>query len=331
MEFEDLPISEKEKRVNEALKELSGISFIMKNLNELGSMAFAVIKVLSEFDKKYIGQDALIMNNSRMDFNTKIKMVESFYKSIGIQIDIDKMISEGDIELYNNDDTICSFDRKDLSINSVSSFLPTGIIQLSNTGKSLEAAIYAHEIAHYLDNQNTDKDFDRYLLDETLAVSTEMIFNDYAKEKYNVDLSDLLRMRVHHSLFSAERAFDWFKYLKVYKNEGVYNMDSYSKFYNTKEDYEQSLDYFDIIYSTLHIGQSFGYTMAMFFAPYIAYQYKNNLEFRKSFKDIYETRTFDDFLDLSGINLNYVSADSFSVFLESYIGRALNKGEKKVS
>ena len=218
MEDKKLSIEEKEKYVNDYFKSIPSEArdFFITHLNDFLNMSCSVIDTLSSYEKDFSSTAEIVENNPKLDFNTKVKIVEDFYKSIGINIDINKMINDGDIYLYNSDDTITSHDKDVYNINSVSGMEPYDIVYLTNTGKAIEASIWVHEIAHYLENQTSKEDIGSVVLSDTVAVSTELNFIEFAREKYNIDFSDILRLRIHFSMFSAERSIDWCKYLYAY-------------------------------------------------------------------------------------------------------------------
>ena len=332
-DFAKLSIEEKEKYVNDFIRSIVPplYNFCVSNLSDCVRMAFSIKKIIDLPELNEIGASSVYLDSPRLDYSTKVKLVEDFYKSIGIKIDFNKMVSDEDVILYNHDDTIVGEDGTLLNCCGLTNTKPGSPPHLCNGGRRIEAPVYVHELAHYFDNNFYKYDFDRDMLDETIAISTELIFMEFAKEKYQLDMNDLLKLRLKSSLFNAERLLDWAQYLKAYAIFGEYNKKGFDEFYRYDESYEDSLTYFNDLSATTKVGKEYRYTMAIFLAPYIAYRFRTDPEFRKEYKHIYETKTFDEFMTFTGLNLNHVTADSFSVFLDMYVRRAFQEPSKKIN
>ncbi len=329
MKFSDLPREEKELHINNYFNSVSKdeFSFISSNVREIRSIAVSVLKILYKYrDKNLTFYD--YYNCPRMDYYSKVKLVNDFYKSIGIRIDIDELVNNGDIHLCNNDDTISDEDTSILLVNHVRGENSSTNAFLSNSGKSVEAIIYAHEIAHYIDEHYPKEDFGRRLLSETVAISSEMLFLDFVKDNSLFDCEVHAKLRAKDFTVSTFEAIEWCNYIESFALHGSYNIDSFNEVH--KGDYESSLNFFNTLYnSNYSVVDCINHCFAMFFAPYIVYQYHINKEFSKSYKEIFKTSNIDDFMKAMGINLSIVDSDSFCIFLDNYLYRNINSNRLK--
>ena len=241
----------------------------------------------------------------------RLKIAKDFYKTLGIDIDIDKMIQNGQIEMsgtyYEESFLEAPYSSLDGSYHHSigrQNDNDFSYIEINQTGHLEDASSIVHELAHFLDFE--DKEQRRNIddiLTETKAVLFQLLFIDYIKESYPKEAKDMLKIRLIYLYKQAKQLSKYYPLLYLQSRYGEVN--SLASTYNNKneKEYEKLINTCQDVYNS-GLTKNFGYVLALYIAPLLRKELlkdksrvKEVLE-RPNTKNIYfdifaKIRTFD--------------------------------------
>ncbi len=222
----------------------------------------------------------------------RLKIAKDFYKTLGIDIDIDKMIQNGQIEMsgvyYEESFLEAPYSslggsyHRSIGRQNDSDF---SYIEINQTGHLADASSIVHELAHFLDFE--DKEQRRNIDDilaETKAVLFQLLFIDYIKEAYPEEAKDMLKIRLIYLYKEAEQLSKYYPLLYLQSRYGEVN--SLASTYNNKneKEYEELINTCQDVYNS-GLTKYFGYVLALYMAPLLK---KELLKDKSRIKEVLE-------------------------------------------
>ena len=267
------------------------------------------------------------------DFIQSQKLVEDFYRELGIDVNFDELMKDGTLDIK-------FFDKNDPDNNNnylagnfqgsigISNYHP--YIEVMDQGFVLDASVYAHEIGHYI-NENFGRDtFGRELLTESVAHFFELLFADYLCERgyeYDGTISKrLVQYTLYHCSWDALYIFRLFILFLKYNdiNEEKYNEDFGGTLFNDVID-----RCYEVIIEKHTLRARIKHSIAFSLSIYMYIKYKNDKEFIEAVKKLNDKMmkdyTIEELLTIIGItgfdndNMKKILA-SFESFKEMLIG-----------
>ncbi len=202
-----------------------------------------------------------------------IDLVKDYYKKNNINVDVDKIISNGTIEMINHS---AEDECEHATIGGVNNYINGHkSVRVEGNGTTMDGAILVHEISHYRNQPDTRRSQINNLFTEAIAYLEELLYVDYLEENgYKNDAKIIRRFNLNLSNRFIEDYYKLLKMLILYKNTRDISKESFEKYYsdeNTKyEDYIKELTN----YTSLHAAcwDIFGFAISI----YLYMEYKKN-------------------------------------------------------
>ena len=243
---------------------------------------------------------------TKADFVEKQRIMEDFFKYIGVDFIVDVPISDGTFEMKTH--TLASAVKNPNHVYRGFSGNTDGneFIKVNNNGLLLDSIIWVHEVAHYRNSGQYESD-ERSMLTEAVSFAYEYIFMDYLDQLgYTLDALEFKYLDTYNLFKNACDSFDILKLYYVYSLFDDINLENYSKIFDP-EYYEETID----SYFNSHKGQTtinkIRYALASTFSAYMYQEYKKDKSFIKKlelFNRAIIDEPLEDCLQIIGI-INY--------------------------
>lgn len=199
-----------------------------------------------------------------------------------------------------------------------------------------DSLILVHELMHYYNQPNGERNFVSDMLTESISYACEMIFlEDMLKNDYSEDAD-------YHSILFAAYMFHLFdnfypvyKMAYLYKNKNHINKKNYTKLFNDDK-YEKMLSNFGK-YADLHrsIVRDTWFNLGFPLAMYMLESYKKDSNFFDlilKFNDSINEKSYEECLSIIGINNSEEFYSRLDDAFDSFIGYLNNifKSKEKV-
>lgn len=269
-----------------------------------------------------IDNDNNIQDFKKIDFFNKIDLSKTFFEKINLNVDIEKAVNDGTIDCYET-----NFD-----LNNIKSYLNGHVrgfdnnnfdVLFPNSGLALDLIIMLHELGHYTNKPNNEKDIS--ILSEGIALYTELQSYDYLSElgyKSEVDFHKKFRMKKIYK--DVVKYCDILPYFLTYINFGDLTKENFEKLFNDKDYYEtiNNIEYKDeLFFSLLDMRYIFGILLATYMYEKVKEDFSFTENINKFNKNLTKVR-FDESLKEIGIeNLDRYSIEMLSMSMKNFINK----------
>lgn len=213
----------------------------------------------------------------KKDYLETIQMVESFYKSFGREINVDKLVSLGIINPIETTKEDESYTKK----ASLKTYLSGETyydnssykIDCYNNGSLIDSLVLVHELNHY--NSPIDNNLGNILC-EVMAYSEEFIYLDYlSKNNYKEEGTKILFNELSSLIFLCNDLYLIILALYIYKSTGKISKENYDYLIEEGTNYEDFIEklFESDILQNKNIYFYLRYELAAFLAPYLFLRY----------------------------------------------------------
>lgn len=282
-------------------------SFIIENIENLWNLTNYIGSSFS----KYIGDKYNIeLNYSKNSLNETISLVQAFFEKYDINININQMIENKTLKLIQNSEKLTDkfYGNK---LDGMSYYDENGarVVEVILDGTIYDAIIIIHELMHYFNQPNDQRNEVSDLLTESISYGMELIFCEELKNtEYEKD-SQLHFKCLEKVLYNfAYNSYYIYKIVYLYKIKGDITEEKYNELFDDGS-YLSTMDKFDeyidekgsIFYDTWYI---LGLPLAIYFFE----QYKKDhstIQYIKDLNDNINDKNLEQCFSL--ININSVS------------------------
>ena len=322
----------KELNINEFLNEF------LNNNHERNNLLFDNIDVFYKMSQ-FIGKQTSIeipkaagdwSKISKVTFFRNIELMDKFYKKLRIQFDINRILSDGTIDIVTTD-----YERIMYGFNNYLG--KHKAIKIYNNGYITDAIVWVHEISHYRNQPEDRRGQVNDLLTEALAHTASLIYTDYLEAEGFVYEANFGRYD-HINIFNNV-SYDSYivsKVFKLYESLGDVSKESYKYFYKKDEDYEEVIDKFKKIITedSIRIHDILWYTLSGALSVYMYEQYRKDNTFINKIEELNTCLLNRDSLQkcLSTIGITGYNKESLDKIKEAYdlFKKDLNNQQHKI-
>lgn len=242
-----------------------------------------IMQYLYFYSAKNYDMNIRSLNKSNIPFN--IELIQKFYKENNISFDIEKYIREGNITIEN-------IKPKDITLNSImcgKSLYSDGKnkIEIQNNSLVADSATWIHELSHFRDQPDHERNEISHLFTESIAYTEELIYLDYLEKKGYKKEAKLIKNLIFTSAYNyATLATSIFKVCNLLDSTGALTEENYRLYYAdmnyyehlSRIDYSIKNDFFEIFRASISM---MGYYLSL-------YMYENHKEDHKFMESIQE-------------------------------------------
>lgn len=275
-----------------------------------------------------------LRDGTRADYMAKSKLIDNFYKNIGINFRMEEITSSGVLniistnnpkkatykEIYTSNNNYVIHEECYINIRTQERVVVDTTyhkaINVYNNDLVTDSIIWVHEISHYKNQPPEKRGEVNIILTELIAYTEELIYTDYLSQIGYEEEARMFMIEEYKSLYNLiGLAYHVIKITFLYYLLGEVSKESYKLLYKDEEEYEDSLKIFDeeknknqnIIFLMLH------YSVAIIsFYNYIEYKKDSNYlnKLKKLNKEIMTNISLEDSLKIINIKLNKESLDT---------------------
>ncbi|MDD3241879.1 MAG: hypothetical protein PHQ64_03840 [Bacilli bacterium] len=310
-------------------------NFVIDNIETIFSLVrYIGTKYRFICDDKYIKKH----DYKEILLDESISLAQNFFNEHSISINVEDLIK-------NN---ILVFNNSEKRVDPFYNFKASGVSYYEENLKKInvdleynlfDSMIIIHEIMHYLNQPDNDRNINNHLLTEALSFGVEAIYIDSKIDtEYKNDAIDSLNNLARSNYMQMNIGYDLYKIIYLYKEKKDITKSAYDEMFSD-DNYERMIDNFDKYILTKKT--IFNYTWNVLGYPLAVYLYeeykennhfiKNILEFNKSLFD----NDFNFSLKVIGLDNLSMTKEKIEKSTELFIERIkeLNKniitGEKR--
>ena len=240
----------------------------------------------------------------KVGFQEKIDIVKSFFKSLGIDIDIDNLLNDGTFDFSFNDKEELE-ENKHLYDDGYSGKNEHSNIEVSDNDIITDSIVWVHELSHHRNLPENDKEiYTRRFLTETVAFTYEFIFIDYLEKLGFREDAITFKYRVIVNLFfHAFHSYDIMQILILFDSFGYLSKENY-KYLFKKDDYEDAIGRFIEVNKKHSIRYMIEYSIASALSIYLYEEYKKDPLFIKKIEELnssLNSKSFTECLNIVGL------------------------------
>ena len=304
---------DKEQEINDYLEEFMRFYYdknplLFKNLRIIYNIACLLLEETEDF---IINYERYVDYEKRTDMNIeeKIMLLKSFYKSLDIDMPVDKLLNDGTIdfnvidEIEENDYTLgfCGYNAEDHNHFEVI---------IKETGKITDLFYLVHELAHY-SNLQTPRSETNLMFSESISYLMELLLADFLdKQGFTYDAASYIAETFQTIYNFTSEAFFALKVCIVYDELGSVSAENFKMMFNSDEDYDAAINsfYHSLDKDITALFMLVHYEIAMALSSYMYIQYQKDPNFIKNimkFNESIQTKDITDALydiDLTGYN-----------------------------
>ena len=330
-------IDEKEKSIEENISKLFDYDFLILKHSFLIDRLVNILYIeLSKYD--FDIEIDLKGKLKTYDINERYKFVKDFYKKHNIDFDIDKIFTDGTIELINIDTKKESFQYAEPNLSGSHRFVDEkSVININNTGYMFDSVTLAHEISHHR-NQTIEVNEINDLFTETLALTEATIMGKEVLTNDEYQFYLIKKFRAYYMYcYNNHLHYD---FIALYKEKGSINYENYCSLFGkiSKKDYYDKLENIVKSYEKVDLFGCARYTIAGLFVPYLINKYEENNLFFDTIEKLHVIINSDDISNiLMSIGLvnsdnNFLNQENINILLDNlnlFLSREMKKGVVK--
>ena len=248
VETTETNIKEREKETNNFLNDFYKHNYLeKKTLFENLKNIYALISYLYNNMKELELENIDFREGREASLEEKIHLIEDFYKKIGVPFDFNKIIADGTFEVIRTNplDDILDHELTNGKNNYHGNHKS---IEVYNNGLLTDSIIWVHEISHYRNQTDNERNEVNDILTELLAFSESLIYTDYLESQGYKRESVMFKILEYKSLHIAIKlAYPSVRIYLLYFLLGEVSKENYLFLYKEDEDYEYALNAFDVL------------------------------------------------------------------------------------
>lgn len=253
---------------------------------------------------------------SKSTFFQNVDFVDDFFKKMGIQFEINKILSDGTIDIITTD-----YEKIMYGLNNYLG--EHKAIKIYNNGYITDPIVWVHEISHFRNQPEEGRGQVNDLLTEALAHTTSLLYTDYLEKEGFVYEANFGRYDILNTFHNVSYdAYIVSKIFMLYEFMGDTSKETYKYFYKTDEDYEEVRnDFIKIITKNpMSIRDLLWYTLSGVLSVYMYEQYRKDNNFITKIEQLNTSLLKGDSLQrcLGIIGITGYNEDSLSKIEESY-------------
>ena len=215
----------------------------LKYLTELSS--YVELKLLDTLEK--IGITEPTLHETTMA--DKLNVAYNFFNDTGLDIDIENAVANDDIIMHEARDgqEFLDDDEVDRLAGYVDFIDGRWKVFVLNRNIYEEVSTLVHELEHYVNRGNFEITPPvAAVTTEALAFSVEIILSDYLKQNGEIEVGKNCFFETIQNMFNnMYHSYYFIQLLRLYKEKGNLNIETYEEFYNFTFEYEE--EYEDIL------------------------------------------------------------------------------------
>ncbi len=253
-------MKEKEEKINLYCKDYIEWMNAKGNLGMDIFPFYNVCFALNEAFKNYKFKDDVNTKNFvKMDFFNKVDLAKGFFKSINMDIDVEKSLQDGTINPsfieFNYEDMSAYMRKGRTNINANDN----GDVTFPNSGMLLDCIVMVHELGHYTNRLNHTSQF--AIMSEAVAIYTELQFYDYLSNLgYDREVHFFKDFRLKDTKKLDQKCLSSISLLLTYMKYGTLNEENYYKMF-PNNNYLDSLNKINDKHDFYSISMNMNYTV----------------------------------------------------------------------
>jgi len=267
---------------------------IYNNLGLFYDLSFYLEKGLSEHFSSH-NETVDYSKITKISLFDKVKLVQSFYKEIGVEFDFDKYINDGTIDLvyydyFNDNEDLEGEKLRHLGNGNNNYDGSKKTVNICNNGFITDILVTVHELSHFRDQPDDGRNQVSNLLTESLAYAEELICIDYLSELgYKEDMI-LWEKHLFNTFYNiARNTRPIYKMFLVHQELGNISEENYEYYFKAKDGYKSIIEYmsrftekkdFDLYYNTW-------YVIGAVLGTYMYLHYKKDKSFSKNIAELH--------------------------------------------
>ncbi len=275
-----------------------------------------------------------LRDGTRADYMAKSKLIDNFYKNIGINFRMEEITSSGVLniistnnpkkatykEIYTSNNNYVIHEECYINIRTQERVVVDTTyhkaINVYNNDLVTDSIIWVHEISHYRNQPSIKRGEVNDILTELLAFTEELIYADYLEGIGYQEAVNTFKISEYNNFYSIiNQGFHIIRITLLYYLLGKVSEENYKLLYHD-DNYQTSLEVFDkerinnqnIMFIILY------YSVAIF-SLYNYIEYKKDSNFLKQIEELNESLlndrySLEDSLKIINIKLNKESLDT---------------------
>ena len=294
--------------------------FPFYNLDSFYNVCFA----LNEAFKNYKFKDDVDTKDFvKMDFFNKVDLVKDFFKSINMDIDVEKSLQDGTINPsfiefnYEDMSAYMKKGRTNIDVND------NGDVTFPNSGMLLDSIVMVHELGHYTNRLNHSPQ--SAIMSEVVAIYTELQFYDYLSNLgYDNETHFFKDFRLKDTKKLAQKCLSSISLLLTYMKYGTLNEENYYKMF-PNNNYLDSLNKINDKHDFYSISMNMNYTVGFLMATYLYGKTKEDFSFTENinvFNKHLNEHSFYENLNMLGVpNFDKENVVNISKYAIGYLNQ----------
>ncbi len=294
--------------------------FPFYNLDSFYNVCFALNEAFKNYKFK---DDVNTKDFVKMDFFNKVDLVKDFFKSINMDIDVEKSLQDGTINPsfiefnYEDMDAYMKKGRTNIDSND------NGDVTFPNSGMLLDSIVMVHELGHYTNRLNHTSQ--SAIMSEVIAIYTELQFYDYLSNLgYDKEIHFFKDFRLKDTKKLAQKCLSSISLLLTYMKYGTLNEENYYKMF-PNNNYLDSLNKITDKHDFYSISMNMNYTVGFLMATYLYGKTKEDFSFTENinvFNKHLNEHGFYENLNMLGVpNFDKESMDNISKHVIGYLNQ----------
>lgn len=219
---------------------------LLDNLGCFYNLIVFLLDYLKDYEN-FFSQNIDFYKISRFNLSEKVTIINDFYKKIGLNLNINELISNGIFNPYivgNSDDE--NFDNDPFLSGYMKYINDKPTIDVYDTGLITDAAIWVHELSHFLDVIKVNEVIKpKNILTESMAYAYELLFLDYIDSLgYSYEASVFKKHELNSLYNTLTHAYALIKPYILFNEFGEVSKENYLTYFGYDDDYDEILAYF---------------------------------------------------------------------------------------
>lgn len=261
---------------------------------------------------------------SKTSLLQNLKLIDNFYHSIGVDFKTDNVIKDGTFNILTN--------NLDETINNESYKLLEGYnnykrghksIDIYNNGLITDSIVWVHEISHYRNQPDEERNQVNDLLTESLAYTEELIYLDYLEKMgYTYEAYHIKYILLNTFHYVSYEAYMLTKMYLLYQELGDTSKESYKYYYGYDEDYDEiKTEFINAIKENQDaIFNAIWNTVSGALSVYMYQEYQNDNKFMNNIEELNNCLLHNENIKncLKTIRLKGYNSESLKKIKEAY-------------
>jgi len=246
VEINERNMNEIEKNANNFLNDFYKFNhprkkLLFENIKEI----YTLISYLNDNMEPLELEDIDFREGTEATLEEKIHLIESIYKSIGVSFNFNKIIQDGTFEIIRTnplDDIL----ESELTRGYNKYYGEHKSIEVYNNGLLTDSIIWLHEISHYRNQTDKNRNEVNDLLTELLAFTESFIYVDYLENQgYKKEAITFKISEYKHLYRIVKTAYLSVRIYLLYFLLGKVSKENYKYLYKEDDSYDNALNVFE--------------------------------------------------------------------------------------